>query len=120
MVNESPIFIKSFETLQWILEHTSKFPKHQRFVMAKRIEEAALSFHDDLVWATKTQRKREALTGADYHLQRLRIYNRLSMNLKLLSFGQYEYLACELDQLGKMLGGWMKKNNHGHEPARVS
>jgi hypothetical protein len=52
-VRESPIFIKSFETLEWILAHTRKFPRHQRFVMAKRIEEAALSFHDQLVLATK-------------------------------------------------------------------
>jgi hypothetical protein len=32
-----------------VLAHTRKFPRHQRFVMAKRIEEAALSFHDQLV-----------------------------------------------------------------------
>ncbi len=47
-MKESPIFLKSFETLEWILNHTQKFPKHQRFVMAKRIEEAALAFHDNL------------------------------------------------------------------------
>ncbi len=47
-MQESPIFIKSFEPLGWILDHTRKFPKHQRFVMAKRIEEAALEFHDNL------------------------------------------------------------------------
>ena len=58
-MKESPIFIKSFETLEWILDHTRKFPKHQRFVMAKRIEEAALKFHDNLIWATKTQEKAE-------------------------------------------------------------
>ena len=51
-MKESPIFLKSFETLEWILNHTSKFPKPQRFVMAKRIEEAALAFHDILYTAT--------------------------------------------------------------------
>ena len=48
-MKESPIFLKSFETLEWILNHTRKFPKHQRFVMAKRIEEAVLAFHDNLI-----------------------------------------------------------------------
>jgi hypothetical protein len=56
-VRQSPIFIKSFETLEWILAHTRKFPKHQRFVMAKRIEDSALSFHDQLVLATKVSDK---------------------------------------------------------------
>ena len=43
-MRESPIFLKSFEVLVWLLDHTRKFPKHQRFVMAKRMEEAALGF----------------------------------------------------------------------------
>jgi len=54
-MKDSPIFLKSFETLEWILTHTSKFPKHQRFVMAKRIEDAALAFHDNLLWAAKVR-----------------------------------------------------------------
>ena len=85
-MKESPIFIKSFETLEWILNHTSKFPKPQRFVMAKRIEEAALAFHDNLLLAAKRQEKRAALGEADFHLERLKVYNRLAMRLKLSSF----------------------------------
>ena len=107
-MRESPIFIKSFETLEWILSHTRKFPKHQRFVMAKRIEEAALSFHDQLLWATKTQDKGAALREADFHLERLKLYNRLAMRLQLSSFSQYEYLAGQLAELGKLLGGWQR------------
>jgi hypothetical protein len=107
-MKESPIFLKSFETLEWILQHTSKFPKHQRFVMAKRIEEAALSFHDSLVWASKTYEKSGPLSEADFHLERLKIYNRLAMRLKLSSFAQYEYLAKALEELGKLLGGWQR------------
>lgn len=44
-MQESPPFLKSFEMLTWLLKHTRKFPKHPRFVMAKRMEEAALGFH---------------------------------------------------------------------------
>ena len=76
--------------------------------MAKRIEEAALALHDNLVWATKTREKTSPLSEADFHLERLKVYNRLAMKLKLLSFAQYEYLAKELDELGKLLGGWQR------------
>jgi hypothetical protein len=78
-VKESPIFVKSFETVLWLLEHTAKFPKHQRFVMAKRIEDAALSFQDELVLATKTETPLENLRWADYHLQRPRVSARLCL-----------------------------------------
>lgn len=107
-MQQSPIFVKSFETLLWILEHTKKFPKHQRFVLAKRIEEAALSFQDQLVYATKTRTPLLALQQADFHLERLRLYNRLALKLKLSSFAQYEHLARALDELGRLLGGWMR------------
>jgi len=108
-MKESPIFVKGFETLRWILEHTKKFPKHQRFVMARRIEDAALDFHDCLIGAVKARDRRESMRKADLHLERLKTYNRLCRDLKLLSFGQYEHLAGRLDELGRLLGGWQKR-----------
>lgn len=106
---QSPIFLKSFEALVWLLEHTKKFPKSQRFVLAKRMEEAALSFQDELLWATKTRDKRDALERADFHLERLRMYNRIAHRMKLESLGQYEHLSKLLEELGRLLGGWLKK-----------
>jgi hypothetical protein len=29
-MKESPIFLKSYETLVWLFEHTAKFPRNQR------------------------------------------------------------------------------------------
>ena len=109
-MKESPIFVKGFETLRWILEHTKKFPKHQRFVMARRIEDAALDFHDCQIGATKVRNKRDSLKEADFHLERLKTYNRLCKELRLSSFGQYEHLAGRLDELGRLLGGWQKRH----------
>lgn len=99
----SPIFMKSFDMVLWVLEHTKKYPKHQRFVLAKRTEEAALSCHDQLVWATKTRRPAEALAQADFHLERLRMYNRLALKMRLESLGQYEHWARMLEELGRLL-----------------
>ena len=45
----SPLFLKTFEMVIWLLEHTKKFPKHHRFVLAQRMEEAALSFQDKIL-----------------------------------------------------------------------
>ena len=45
-IQESPIFIKTYDFTKWLLEHTIRFPKSQRFVMGKRIEEATLDFSD--------------------------------------------------------------------------
>jgi hypothetical protein len=114
-MKESPIFIKSYEMLSWLLHHTGKFPKSQRFVMAKRMEEAALDFHDMIVKASKGL-SGQALEEADFHLARLKIYNRLCKDLKLHSFAQYEHLAGMLEEIGKLLGGWKKTRSR---PARA-
>lgn len=92
----------------WLLAHTKKFPKSERFVLAKRMEDAALSFQDKILWATKTSRKHQALIEADYHLERLRMYNRVALGLKLHALRQHEHLSRTLDELGRLLGGWMK------------
>jgi len=97
---ESPIFLKSYRFRNGSSLHTKKFPAHQRFVMAKRIEEVALSFDDCLLWATKAGKAEglAPLANADFHLERLKVYSRLPMQLKLSSFGQYEHLARTLDE----------------------
>lgn len=46
---ESPIFVKTHDFVSWLLAHTIKFPKSQRFVMAKRVEETILRFEENLI-----------------------------------------------------------------------
>ncbi len=41
-MKQSPIFIKVYDLSKWLLEHTHKFPKSQRFVMAKRVEKKGI------------------------------------------------------------------------------
>ncbi|MBN2527604.1 MAG: hypothetical protein JXR76_14515 [Deltaproteobacteria bacterium] len=52
-MKESPIFIKAYETMVWVLQHTRKFPKEQRFLMARRLEDGFLNFYEHLNQAVK-------------------------------------------------------------------
>lgn len=108
-MKESPIFIKTYDLMKWLLEHTQKFPKSQRFVLAQRINEAILNFHDLLIKAIKSGQKVRLLYEADYELERLRLYLRLSKDLAIISFDQYEYASKKVVEIGSLLGGWLKK-----------
>ena len=109
-MKESPIFVKTYDFTKWLLEHTIKFPKSQRFVMAKRIEEAVLNFYDLLLFAVKEEKDKKAvLNNASFELERLKHYLRLCKDLNLLSVKQYEYSSREIVEIGKLLGGWLKK-----------
>ena len=108
-MKESPIFIKCYELMVWVMQHTQKFPRSQRFLMAQRMEQACLDLYQQLNRAAKVKnQQRGALEQADLELANLRFYNRLCKDLKLLSFKQYEYLAAGLDEVGRLLGGWQK------------
>ena len=105
---QSPIFAKSHDLLMWLLQHTAKFPKSERFRMAKRVEDSAFGFYDLIARATKARDKRRTLLEADLELDRLRLNVRLCVELKLLTPAQYEHAAGILVEIGKLLGGWIK------------
>jgi hypothetical protein len=49
------------------------------------------------------------LEQADLLLQRQRLYLRLSRDLAFVSMGQYEHAARHLDEIGRLLGGWLRR-----------
>ena len=109
-MKESPIFVKTFDLLKWVLKRTEKFPKSQRFFLAKRINDTLLDFYEALVKATVNKKQTGmALKEADVLLTRLRHYIRLAMEMGYLSFKQYEYAAREISEVGRLLGGWIQK-----------
>jgi hypothetical protein len=78
--------------------------------MAKRIEEAVLNFYDTLLLAVKEERNRkEILNKAGFELERLKHYIRLCKDLNILSIRPYEYSSKEIVEIGRLLGGWLKK-----------
>lgn len=105
--------MKTYDFTKWLLEHTIAFPKSQRFVMAKRIEDAALNFYDCLLLAVKSRDTKGALGSADYELERLKHYLRLCLDLNLFSINQYEHSSKEIVEIGRLLGGWIKKAAKG-------
>jgi hypothetical protein len=78
--------------------------------MARRIEDAVLNFYDLLLLAVKMdQDRKDTLKRAGYELERVKHYLRLSKDMGLISLRQYEYTSVTLVEIGKLLGGWMKK-----------
>jgi hypothetical protein len=107
-MDESPIFIRTYDFLVWLLPFTLKFPREQRFVLAKRLQDAALNFYEAITAAVMGVDPMANLAQADVELQRLRTYLRLSHRMKLASDGQYEHAARMVTEMGNILGGWKK------------
>ena len=107
--DELPIFIKWMEFLEWLLPATAKFPRNIRQSFSQRIEDLALDVAEDLVEARYSSDKLELLRRVNLKLEKLRVLLRLSHRLKYLSHDGYEHAARSINEVGQMLGMWIKE-----------
>ncbi len=114
-MKQSPIFSKTYDMIRWLIPQTVKFPRQQRFVLAGNVQQTALRFQEQLVAAAYADKALPDLRQADVSLATLRIYLRLCRDLKLLQFNQYEHVTRMVNEIGRLLGGWIrsiKKEEH--------
>lgn len=107
-MKQSPIFVKCYDLMAWLIPCTLKFPKSQRGVLARQIQGRTFELYELLVDAGMSHDPVPLLQQADATLTKLRAYLRLSKDLKLLSIGQYEHAARLVAEVGRLLGGWLK------------
>lgn len=105
---QSPIFTKTYDFILWLMDHTEKFPKSERFRLARRLEDSAFAFYEMLGRATRSKQKRSALLQADLELDKLRLYLRMAHARQLTNPDQSRYAAAAVIEIGRLLGGWLK------------
>jgi len=109
-VNESPIFARTYDFIKWLIPLTVKFPRHQRFVVAATMQQAALGLQEQLIRAVRLPDTTSQLKMADVELDKLRFYLRLSYDLGYISLGQQRHGGQMLAEIGRLLGSWQKKS----------
>jgi len=100
---------RGYDFSKWLLNHTGKFPKSHRFSVAVKLENAALDFIGLTSVANTRQDKLPLLKEADEALLKVRLLFRLSYEMRFINFTSYEHGSGKLAELGRLLGGWMKK-----------
>ena len=109
MSSPPELIVRWEQLLGEILDRTINFPKSVRFTFSGRIDNAALDILEHLIdarFAAGAQATRVHLKEADSKLTRLRVLIRLSHQRRYLAGGAYEQLSEQLDEVGRMLGGW--------------
>jgi hypothetical protein len=107
---QSPLFVKTYDFLLWLIPLTLKFPKSQRFLLAERLSKMALDFYDLILDAVmEPEHEEEKLDAADKLLTKIRLYVRMSHDLGCISPGQFQHAARRTDELGRLIGGWKRK-----------
>ena len=109
-MKESPIFVRMYDLLLWLIPQVVKFPRAHRFGLGERVTRQALDLQETLIAAglRKGDQRQACLAQADTQLAQLRASLRLCKDLQLLTLGQYEYAAGRVVEIGRLLGGWQK------------
>ncbi len=107
--DEMLIFTRWVDFLEWLLPALDKFPKKIRLTFTQRIESLALDIVEDLVEARYTANRRLILKRANLRLEKLRVLMRIAHKMRYLSNESYRHCAKSIDEVGRMLGGWMKQ-----------
>lgn len=110
--NDAPIFKKIVDFYLLFHKHAKSFPKTERILFA-RIENSILDLLDFITTAgyLSQQNKIIYLKQASKKVDLLKILIRLTHESKIIKNEQYLELQNLLIQIGKMLGGWLKKTS---------
>jgi four helix bundle protein len=119
--NDLVIFTQTYDLLTWLLPQCERFPKSQRFVVTQRLQSSALDFQEAIFEANARggAQRLKHLQAADAHLNKLRLYLRLSRQWNWLSSGQYEHVSRMVAHIGKLLGGWIKQTRSANHAGRT-
>lgn len=132
MAASDNILTKLHDLLVYLLPQLNKFPRDQKFVLGDRIETKVLDVQESCLRAYYSRDKRGHLLEANLQLEVTRHLVRLAHGLKLFSTHTFGVLAAKLDEVGRMIGGWLKAvsgppgapisnrpNPPGHAPSRM-
>ncbi|MBI5400083.1 diversity-generating retroelement protein Avd [Candidatus Saganbacteria bacterium] len=102
---------KTYDLLKWLMPTVSRFPKDKRYTLGERIENKLLDILESLLEANYSKIKLDLLRKANIELEKFRYLMRLSYDLKLINLKGYEFASQNVNEIGRLVGGWVKAHN---------
>lgn len=99
---------KAYQFTLWLVPTVEKFPKSQRFLLGDRIQNTAIDVLEGLIEATYSREVVGILTQVNLRLEKLRFFFRAAKDLQFVDLRRYEFAARAIDDIGRLVGGWIK------------
>jgi len=120
MLHELTIYKKLEVFLTWIYPVLSRLPRSEKYTLGKRIEEILLQILEGLITANYEIDKVETLAKLRVQLESLQVLIRISKNIGVISGKQYEFSSRAINELKRMLLGWMKSTKKTEHKEKLS
>ena len=105
-----PIFKKTYELYKTFYGYRDSIPKQDRHTIWQRCDTIILDVLENILLASQTYKmeKMPMLEKASLKLNFLRVFLRLMKEVKTIDNKKYAALQESIDEVGRMLGGWIK------------
>lgn len=103
-----PIFTKFYDFYRHLTVLITAFPKTKRYTLGQRLDQISLDVIELLTSVPYSQNKSETLGQISRKVDLLKVLLRLAKDTQALTNKNYVELQAILQEIGKMLGGWIK------------
>lgn len=106
-----PIFKKTYDLYKTFYSYRDSVTKQDRYTIWQRSENSILDVLEGILLASQTYDKAAKLPileGASVKLNFLRVFFRLMKEVKTIDNKKYAAFEESVDEIGRMLGGWIK------------
>lgn len=107
--SEMLLITKMYDFVLWSCRHIAKFPRSHRFTLGDRMEVRLYELLELFLRAKYSRDRLPTLRKANMELELLRFQFRLAKDLECLSVKSYGCSSRTVNEIGKLLGGWVKK-----------
>lgn len=105
-----PIFQKTYELYKVLYNLRNTVPKQDRYTLWQKAENITLDVLEGILTTSNLSKseKLPVLEKISLKLNIVRVFIRLSKEVKAIDNKKYITLQERIDEIGRMLGGWIK------------
>ncbi len=108
MNEDYPVIVKTYNLTLWYIQKLDSLPRNHRYTLGEKIQNSLLNLLLTLSDAIYSKDKKQLLQKANKEIEKLRLMTRLLKDLTILSTDNFRFVTNALNEIGKMIGGWMK------------
>ena len=109
-----PVFHKVYDLYKLLHSYQSRIPKAERYTLFQKCENTTLALLEALIETgrQKGEQRLNSLYSMSDKLELLKVLIRLAKDTRTIDNIQYIAIQTGIQEIGKMLGGWIKSVPH--------
>ena len=101
-----PVFQDTYDLVLEIHRRVENFPRVHRYSIGEKIKNISFDLLDVIIKANSVKQKTEILREAGATTEKLKIYIRLTFDLKIMGAKGFEYLTRKMDEISRQVSKW--------------